>query len=111
MKVTVAELRALAEKFFTFLEDFGHDPVDITHDYYWDIFAPDLYNPYEEPTDFGLGQLAEEWPELKAILEGKFEAELVSLGWYAALLRAISHELLATGYAPSEDGKTDTDAE
>lgn len=111
MKITVAELRALADKFFTFLEEFEHDPVEITNDYYWSIYAPDLYNPYEKPTHFGLGQLMEEWPDLQAILSDEFYPNQVSLGWYAALLRAISDELIEKGHARSEDGKTPPEGE
>jgi len=32
--------------------------VVIDVDYYWDIDAANLYNPYEAPKDIGLGQLS-----------------------------------------------------
>jgi hypothetical protein len=102
MRVTVAELRALADKFFGFLEDFGHDPAEISNDYYWRVYPPDLYNPYEKPTHFGLGQLMEEWPDLQKILYEDYYPDLVSLGWFAALLRAISDELMPEPHDRSE---------
>lgn len=89
MQVRIATLRALADKLFTHLEQTGHSAIEIDEDYYWDVPAVRRYNPYEKPEELTLGQLSDQWSDLKKILAGEKNVLNYDLVWLAAILRRI----------------------
>ena len=46
MRLELAKLRSATEMLFDHLKEAGYDSVEIPHDYYWHIHAPELYDPY-----------------------------------------------------------------
>ncbi|WPU94326.1 hypothetical protein SNE25_02160 [Mucilaginibacter sabulilitoris] len=38
--------------------------IELKNDYYWDIDSKELYNPYEQPKNFALGQLSFDWEHI-----------------------------------------------
>jgi hypothetical protein len=69
-EVTVADLRAAAELFFSHLESKGIRSVTLSKDYYWDVPADLRYDPYEEPTKHTIGQLSDDLDELRRMMDG-----------------------------------------
>jgi hypothetical protein len=61
----------------------------ILHDYYWWIVKEERYTPYNEPTNFTMGQLTMDWENLQETLEGKREATSLHLVWLGCILIAI----------------------
>ncbi len=94
MQVKVSDLRILCEKLFSHLEKIGSGSVKISSDYYWNIPKESRYDKYEEPGDLDLGQLTDDWAELKKILEGKSEPIGYALIWMSSILRAIGEEVV-----------------
>jgi hypothetical protein len=80
----------------------GRDSVDITRDYYWTIAHEDLYNLNEDPVQFGVGSLVEEWQDMERILEGEYEPCPVSLMRLAGLFMAVAEQLLNPTDEPRE---------
>jgi len=89
VQVTIATLRALAEKLLSHVESTGYSAVEIPEDYYWDVPADRRYNPYQKPEDLTLGQLSDQWSELEKILADKKAILNCDLVWLAAILRRV----------------------
>jgi hypothetical protein len=94
MNITLAELRAVSDKLFTHLENRGYTSVDLTVDYYWDFAKQQRYDPYQEPTEFSLGQLSDDWTELQKIQSGEASTIAYALVWLASVLRAVGEEVV-----------------
>ena len=71
-KITLDELRAVSNLLFDYLEKCGHHSIDLDKDYYWVISEKDRYDPYENPKDVSLGQLYDDWHDLRNVMSGKF---------------------------------------
>ena len=89
MQVSVSELRAMTEKLFLHLERKDYSSVELSTDYYWNIPKEFRYNPYEEPKDLDLGQLTDDWANLRKILEGTTEPVGYAFVWLSTVLRAV----------------------
>lgn len=92
MDISVKDLRAAANRLFDHLQESGRDVVNISSDYYWAIPAESLYNISIQPSDFTIGQLSDDFRELKQIVEGN-EPLSYALVWLAAVLRAVGEEI------------------
>ncbi len=68
MKVTVSELRRIANSIFDEMKASGQGPIELASDYYWNIPAERLYSVEQPPIDsLDLGQLTSDWEELSAV--------------------------------------------
>ena len=94
MKVTISELRSISENLFVHLEKMGLDTIDIENDFYWVISEEKRYNAYNEPKEFTLGQLTDDWSELKQILQGENEPIAYALAWLSSILRVIGEKVV-----------------
>lgn len=64
--------------------------IELKNDYYWDINSNELYNPYEQPKDFALGQLSFDWEHIEKANPDElipYDFEKVS-----CILKALSNE-------------------
>ncbi len=89
MQVRVDELRVLVGKLLTHLEETGHSVVDLDVDYYWTVPEKARYDPYREPGKPDLGQLTDDWAELRKILTGDDAPLNYALVWLASVLRRV----------------------
>ena len=89
MRVNISDLRTVSEKLFSHFEQNGHSSVEIPNDYYWIIPEVRRYDPVNEPADFSLGQLTEDWSRLQKIAEGENDPIGYGLVWLASILQAI----------------------
>ena len=89
MLITVAELRRASELLMNHLEAQGRASVQIDHDYYWFVPTDQRYDQYKEPKQLTLGQLSDDWSEIRKILDGKGEPVNYALVWLSSLLRAV----------------------
>jgi hypothetical protein len=94
LKIPIAKLREAADKLFTHLEDQGISSVELDVDYYWTIPSDQLYDPYQQPTEFGLGQLSDDWSEMEKIINNTREPISYCFVWLATILRAIGEKLV-----------------
>ncbi|MGY4538156.1 hypothetical protein ACVW0P_002576 [Mucilaginibacter sp. UYNi724] len=64
--------------------------IELKNDYYWDIDSNELYNLYEQPKDFALGQLSFDWEHIEKASPDElipYDFEKVS-----CILKALSNE-------------------
>ncbi len=92
MRLELAKLRAATEMLFDHLKETGYDSVEIPHDYYWHIHAPELYDPYAQP-ELTLGQLTDDWTSLEKILQNEIDPLAYDLVCLSALLRAVGEQI------------------
>lgn len=94
MNVKVSELREIADRLFTHLEETERREFEIFEDYYWDISKEDLYDPMKDPNpeDFGVGQLSHDWERLSGILAGNDPPLGYALVWLSAILKIVGEK-------------------
>jgi hypothetical protein len=89
MRITTEELRQATLLLIAHLEDTGQEVFSIEEDFYWHIPKDKCYDPYKKPEDFTMGQLSDDWAEIKAILAGGRKPVGYSLVWLSAVLRRV----------------------
>lgn len=92
MKVEIAQLRAIADRLFSHLEETGRCEFEVSEDYYWSIEKEEVYDPLKDPKDLTLGQLSDDWNELNAILENESPPIGYALVWLSSVLRIIGEK-------------------
>ena len=70
------------------MEAIGQEAIDLPGDFYWDVPAEALYDPYSEPRQLDLGQLSEDWEKLLSLANGESPPVGYALVWLASILRA-----------------------
>ncbi|WP_141330013.1 hypothetical protein ACJ2CR_22935 [Myxococcus faecalis] len=95
MKIKIAELRHVTNRLFDHLEQRGHLEVEFPEDFYWNIPEERLYSVYEEPADFTMGQLSDDWTELQQMGSGQKAPVSYGLVWLSSLLRRIGSKIIA----------------
>lgn len=94
MNMKVAELRAITDRLFTYLEETGRGEFEVSEDYYWVIPQEDVYDPNKDPDpkDFTIGQLSEDWDMLKALLHDDSLPIGYALVWLSSIVRIIGEK-------------------
>lgn len=64
MNIELDKLEDIFKALLMDLRSEGIDSIYIEDDYYWDIFPEERYNPFVTPSDFGLGQLEDDYQSL-----------------------------------------------
>ncbi len=91
-KITVDELRVLANNFFDYLEkELGSKEIVIKETMYWHVLAEEKYDVLNQPTDLGVGNLNDDVEFLKALLINKDLAVLPNLFHFASLIDYLSN--------------------
>ena len=88
----MVELQAIAHRLFAYLEETGRDEFEVSEDYYWSIEKDEVYDPLKDPKNLTMGQLSDDWNELKSILEGDSPPIGYALVWFSAILRIIGEK-------------------
>ena len=94
MRLTTTELRRAADLLLAHLGKSGHGTIDINQDYYWSIPPAERYDPYNEPRQFGMGQLSDDVSEVRGILDGSKPPVGYALVWLGAVLRAVGEKVV-----------------
>lgn len=89
MEIETEELRRIFDVLIGHLEAAGQASTEVPWDFYWEIAKDDLYNPYAEPEQLSLGQLADDWDELLKIANSDMPPVGYALIWLSAILRAV----------------------
>jgi hypothetical protein len=95
MKIKISELRTAANRLFDHLERSGHDELEVDRDFYWSIPDEKLYSVYEEPSGFTVGQLSDDWKELKQISSGQRQPIGYALVWLSSVLRFVGTKIVS----------------
>lgn len=89
MQIATSELRQVVKRLLDHLDHAGRAVLTVDKDYYWSIPADQRYDPHRSPVEFTLGQLSDDWFELKKTIDGQAEPIGYALVWLSAILRAI----------------------
>jgi hypothetical protein len=87
IRVELSELRRVSTLLFDQLEKTVGSEVILEKDFYWAVEPDDKYNPYDQPSNFSLGQLSECLTNIKSMSE----ENVLSFGlvWLSSLLMII----------------------
>jgi len=89
MEVRISEVKEAFRKLLNAFDRDGIESVDISHDFYWSIPKASRYSPYEEPKDLTMGQISDDWRELRRIATEETPAVSYGLVWLGAVLQVI----------------------
>jgi tetratricopeptide (TPR) repeat protein len=87
-------LRRVFNLLMEHMEAIGQGAIDLPGDFYWDVPAEALYDPYSEPEQLNLGQLSEDWAKLRSLASGETPPVGYALVWLASVLRACGQSAL-----------------
>jgi len=90
--VKVSELREIADRLFTYLEETERREFEISEDYYWSIEKDEVYDPRKDPKALTMGQLSDDWNELRDILNDESPPIGYALVWLSAILRIVGEK-------------------
>ena len=68
MKINIDELEDCLSQLLSKLKESKGLNIELTNDFYWDIHSDELYNPYVQPKELSLGQLSDDWQEIKRLV-------------------------------------------
>jgi len=91
MEIEISKLRAIFEKLMSHLEKRSRSVI-VDEDFYWVIPKEFKYDVYKEPTEFGIGQLTDDWQEMEKVLNGQHDPIAYDLVWFAAVVAAIGEK-------------------
>jgi hypothetical protein len=92
MRIKIADLRAISNLLFDYLEETERTEFDIDEDYYWSVPKTGRYDPSKEPTDMELGQLTFDWNELTAISRAESPPIGYALVWLSEVLKTVGEK-------------------
>lgn len=92
IEVRVDLLRRVSQVLFDHLESIEGPTINLDRDYFWDLMSEQIYDVYNQPTEFTIGQLSESLGHLEALVADPDDAIAFALVWLAQLLRAIGEK-------------------
>ena len=93
MKIRTDDLRLVTEKLFNHLSVLNTEYVEIPYEYYWDIPKEYLYDSYDKPIQHTVGQLSDDWNDLKKLLHDTNDPLAHDFVDLSAIFKAIGHTL------------------
>jgi len=94
MDIDIALLRTITDKLLVRMLDMGITKVELTADYYWDIPPEALYDNYDEPQAFEMGQLSEDLTFVQEVADGTRPPVSYALVWVASLLKFVGEKVV-----------------
>ena len=93
-RVSVKQLRSVADRLFKHLEEIGCEAVELENDYYWHIPREARYCPSAEPNGLTIGQLSDDWSELQRIDRAEAPPIGYALVWLGRVAAAVGEEVV-----------------
>lgn len=93
MEIDIETLETANQYIFDYIKDKGIKSIKIEEDFYWNIDSKEKYDPYNEPKNLDLGQLSDNWLEIKKIAFQEKQPISYSLVWLAALYKIIGEKI------------------
>ena len=90
--IQIEELKRITHQLLDHLEESDIKTVEISADYYWHVPKDVRYDQYKKPAELSLGQLSDDWMELKKILDGENKPIAFALIWLSNILRYVGEE-------------------
>jgi len=94
MEIKLEELKEICNLLIQHIVEKGINSVNLKVDYYWNVPQPQIYDPYQKPSELDLGKLSDDWNELTKILRAQKEPLGYDFVWLAAILRAVGENVI-----------------
>jgi hypothetical protein len=94
MEIIFDDLQEILNVLLQNIREKGIESIILDVDYYWNIPQNQVYDPYHKPVELDLGQLSDDWSELKKLLQSQKEPLGYHLVWLAAILRAVGEKIV-----------------
>lgn len=92
MHIKLEELRDVTNRLYDHLASQGRGTIELPDVHYWSIPRHQRVNRYDEPNEFSIGLISDDWEELRKIHAGESEAIGFALVWLASVLREIGEQ-------------------
>ncbi len=92
MKVSTDEIQVLVRTLCDYLDQSGRSELFLEGDYYWEIDSEQLQMLDNEPADFSMGQLTENWSDLQKIASGDNPPIGYAFVWLGHILTSLGHQ-------------------
>lgn len=90
MKIKLAEVRRAFELLMAHTEEMiPSQEFELDKEYYWNVPQDKRYDQHDKPTDLTMGQLTDDWNEVRQISSGERDAIGYGLVWLSTILRRI----------------------
>ncbi len=93
MDIKVSELRSVINHLLDYVEQETGSTINVERDTYWFVSNDSVYDPYAESPELTMGQLSDDWQNLKGILDEKDNTVGYALVWASMLLRAVGDQV------------------
>ena len=93
MQINIDELRQATDKLFNHLRDCDVKYVELKDDFYWYIQRELLYDMNREPRDFTVGQISDDWNDVRRLLEAGNDPVAYGFVDLAPIMRAIGESV------------------
>ena len=93
MDIKVSELRSVINHLLDYVEQETGSTINVERDAYWFVSNDAVYDPYAESPKLTMGQLSDDWQNLKGILDKKDNTVGYALVWASTLLRAVGDQV------------------
>lgn len=94
IEIEIARLRQITNDLLTRLETNGTTKVELTSDYYWNVPPQQLYDSYDEPREFTMGQLSEDLDFVNEMIDGVRPPVTYGLVWIGSLFRFLGEKIV-----------------
>jgi hypothetical protein len=94
MKISADELRQATLFLLKHLQETNQTEFEIGEDFYWNVPANARYDSYTEPKELTVGQLSDDWAEVKRSVQGERDpmgSDLIAL---SSILRRVGEKTL-----------------
>jgi hypothetical protein len=92
MKISVHELLEVIRILRDHLQATQPPEINVEEDYYWHIPESERYDPYKKPSELTLGQLSDDWSELRKLLDQDRVPAGLDFVWLASILRKLGEK-------------------
>lgn len=92
MKISRDELLEVMRILLEYIGGTQPAELDVEEDFYWHVPESERYDPYKRPSELTLGQLSDDWSELRKLLDRDRVPSGLDLVWFASLLRRLAEK-------------------
>lgn len=79
-------------KIISHLRESGIEQIELGEDFYWALDSEEMYDPYRVREPKELGQMTDDWNEIKRIATGESDAIGYALVWLSSLCKYIGNK-------------------
>jgi hypothetical protein len=94
MKIKVSALKMVSDRLLIYLENRGHETIELNEDFYWNISEEEKYIMETSPVELEIGQLSEDWAFLMTAIEKERETLRYEFIWFAKILEVIGEKVV-----------------